>query len=165
MTVTPRDMGRASSTGLGITPGHQGEADTARQLYGEHSFGSLTPSRQLPQHQQQYQPHQHQQQHHYQQQEQCKPWPSPVGSEQAGYQHYTPSSPCCPPLRQQQVLVWRPPEGAPAGHYPPGGTVSPPASSRTNVLYAVMALLGELDVSGLSIVQREVQMRLMEQQQ
>jgi hypothetical protein len=33
------------------------------------------------------------------------------------------------------------------------------------VLYAVMALLGELDVSGLNIVQREVQMRLMEQQQ
>jgi hypothetical protein len=30
---------------------------------------------------------------------------------------------------------------------------------------ALMALLGELDISGLSIVQREVQMRPLEQQQ
>jgi hypothetical protein len=56
--------------------------------------------------------------------------------------------------QQQQVPLQMPPWHV--SHSPV------PSASRTNVLYAVMALLGELDASGLSIVQREVQMRLME---
>lgn len=137
-SVTPRDSGNASCVGVSVAAGQTEAGDMSRQLYAEQSQGSVA--------------RQFLQQHQVMQQ---RAW----GAEQPAHQQshcmqYSPS-----PQRQQPLQLpaqWpRPPEHV---------SVSVSAS-RTNVLYAVMALLGELDVSGLSIVQREVQLRLTEHQQ
>jgi hypothetical protein len=144
-SATPRDLGVASTTGVSVSAGQGESVDPSRQLCAEHSYGSAAKH--------------FLQQQHAMQQRMCAP-----GLPEMPYQHM----PCgmnSPPLRQQQVPLqlpaqWRSPE-----HASHSIGAAAPAASRTNVLYAVMALLGELDVSGLSIVQREVQMRLLDLQQ
>jgi hypothetical protein len=149
--VATWDLGIASTTGINVSAGQGEPVDPPRQLCAEHSYGSAAKH-----FLQQQQP---QQQHHAKQHGPCAP-----GLPEMPYQHM-PCSMHSLPLRQRQVPLqlpaqWRSPE-----HASHSIGAAAPASSRTNVLYAVMALLGELDVSGLSIVQREVQMRLLEQQQ
>lgn len=144
-SVTPKDLGIASSTGVSVSAGQGEPVDPSRQLCAEHSYGSSAKY--------------YLQQQHAMQQRMCTP-----GVPEVPYQQM-PCGMYSPPLRQQQVPLqlpaqWRSPE-----HVSHSIGAAAPAASRTNVLYAVMALLGELDVSGLSIVQREVQMRLLEHQQ
>lgn len=120
-SVTPLDLGRASSTGVVSVLASPREAG-AEKLCAESSCGSVSAR-------------------HAQQQ---PPW--------------CPTS-CSPPPRLQASSGSCVRLGSAGGG---GGVVS--SAGRTNVLYAVMALLGELDASGLSIVQREVQTRMMELQ-
>lgn len=129
-STTPRDLGSsASCAGVPVINsfhggGQHGEgtADTpSRQLYGEHSHGSVAAKQFLLQ-----------------------------------AQHQAIQQKAAWGLERQQLLSY--PAPLLAEH-------SAAASTRTSVLYAVMALLGELDASSLHIVQREVQARLLEHQQ
>jgi hypothetical protein len=132
-SITPRDLGSSAScagvpVSLSAAAGVQhGEGvlteSPPRQLYGEHSHGSVAAKQFLLQ-----------AQHNAIQQR------ASLGV-----------------LERQQSQSLSYPAPLLAEH-----SAAAAASTRTSVLYAVMALLGELDVSSLHIVQREVQTRLIE---
>lgn len=77
--------------------------------------------------------------------------------------HRYSSQPGMPPVQQQLPQLPRPDAAVPTNsnsNSSSSGAGSSHMKASPNVLYAVMALLAELDAAGLSIVQKEVEQRL-----